>query len=187
MDSDNDVRDENRQLLLRRWNFIVSGAPLSDAARLGMDPGCVSQLRTLVKLQVDRAADCTSPLFRFSQPDDVLARLLRPDGPGPTPGSSPRDEVDAIVAEENQLVLTNRWSAVRVSAVHSQCVFGLSASLVQTLQAATLSDILMAARRGLRLVKLAVGARYFFHAALNPTLHTSHRTVLAVCSTSGPY
>ncbi len=187
MDSDIDVRDENRQLLLRRWNFIVSGAPLSDAARLGMDPGCVSQLRTLVELQIERAADCSSPLFRFSQPDDVLARVLRLDEHGTTPVSSPRDEVEAIVAEENQLVLTNRWSAVRMSAVHSQCVFGLSASLVQTLQAATLSEILQAARRGLRLVKLAVGARYFFHAGLNPTLHTSHRTVLAVCSTSGPY
>jgi hypothetical protein len=186
MDSDNDVRDENRQLLLRRWSFIASGAPLSDAARLGMDPNCVSQLRTLVKLQVDRAADCNSPQFRFSQPDDVLAKVLRPDT-GAAAASVPRDEVDVIVAEENQLVLTNRWSAVRMSAVHSQCVFGLSASLVQTLQAATLSEVLQAARRGLRLVKLAVGGRYFFHAGLNPTLHTSHRTVLAVCSTSGPY
>lgn len=186
MDSDIDVVDENIRLLLRRWNFIASGAPPSDAARLGMDPGCVSQFSRLVELQVRRAADCASPLFKFSQPDDVLAKVLKPD-PEAAASAPLRNEVDAIVEEENQLVLTNRWSAARTSAVHSQCVFGLSSSLVETLQAATLSEIRQAASRGLRLVKLAVGARYFFHAGRNPTLHTSHRTVLAVCSTPGPY
>jgi hypothetical protein len=181
---DRDVIEENTQLLLRRWQFVVSGTRPSDALRLGMDSAFVAALRSLEELQVRRAADCASPLYMFGQPDDVLAMVIQTQAQ--TGAASPvHDEVDAIVQEENLLVLTNRWSAARISVVHSQCVFGLSAALVGILQAATLIDIRQACSRGLRLAMLAAGPRYLFHAGRNPTLQRSHRTVLAACSISG--
>jgi hypothetical protein len=175
---DRDVIEENTQLLLRRWQFVVSSTRPSDALRLGMDSAFVEEL------QVRRAADCASPLYRFGQPNDVLAMVLQTQSQTGT-ASPVHDEVDAIVQEENLLVLTNRWSAARISLVHSQCVFGLSAALVEILKAATLIEIRQACARGLRLAMLAAGPRYLFHAGRNPTLQRSHRTMLAACSISG--
>jgi hypothetical protein len=181
---DRDVIQENTQLLLRRWKFVVSSARPSDALRLGMDSAFVAVLGSLEELQVRRAADCATPLYRFGQPDDVLAMVLQTQAQTGA-GSPVHDEVDAIVQEENLLVLTNRWSAARISVVHCQCIFGLSAALVEILNAATLIEIRQACARGLRLAMLAAGPRYFFHAGRNPTLQRSHRTMLATCSTSG--
>ncbi len=183
MIGDRDVIEENTQLLVKRWKHVTSYAAKNDPARLGMDPAMTAELRALDDIQVHRAADCATPLFRFSQPDDVMARVVSPSATKEF--STPlRDEVDEMVEEENLIILMNRWSAARVSVVHTQCLLGMSTHLIEVLRNATVSDLKQAAMRGIRLAKLAPKAKYLFHAGRNLSLQQSDRTVLAVCASS---
>lgn len=184
MVSDRDVTEENATLLMRRWRHVTSRAALNDPARLGMDPTVTAELRALDEIQVMRAADCSAPLFRFSQPDDVVTKVLQPDTSHEF-AVPLRDAVDAIVEEENHVFLMNRWSAARVSVVHSQCLLGLSTRVIDVLRNATVNDIRQAASRGIRLAKLSPKANYLFHAGRNISMQRSNRTFLAVCAGSG--
>ena len=181
MVNDRDVIEENRQLLTGRRRFLA--ARPDDAGRLGMEALCAAELCALADIQLKRAADCSSPLFRFCQPDAILARVLQPqDG---APGAPLRTEVDALIEAENDLLLINRWNAARVSPLHCESLLGLSPFLVDRLRAATVGDLRQAARRGVRLCGFGPGHQYLFHAGRNPALHRSSRTVLAVCASAG--
>ncbi len=181
---DRDVIEENMHLLLRKWRHISIRSALNDPARLGMAPEMAHELRSLDEIQVRRAADCATPLFRFAQPDEVLIKVLRCEDQRDY-SSHLRDEVDEIVEESNLMLLMNRWNGARVSPVHSQCVLAMSGPLIDALKEATVSDLKQAARRGIRLAKLAPRPRYLFHAGRNPSLQRSNRTILAVCTASG--
>lgn len=181
MVNDRDVIEENGLLLFGRWRFLA--ARPDDAGRLGMEPRCAAELCALADLQVKRAADCSSPLFRFSQPDAILAKVLQANvGEG---GAPLRTEADALIESENELLLINRWNAARVSPLHCESLLGLSTVLVERLRTATVGDLRQAARRGVRLCGFGPGHQYLFHAGRNPALHRSNRTVLAVCASAG--
>jgi hypothetical protein len=180
MVNDRDVVKENEQLLMGRWRFLKGRRAYPDAAQLGMKQGFIDELRSLDEIQVRRAADCASPLFRFSQPDAVLIEVLRPlDGP---PRAFLRSEVDTLIETENEVVLINRWNAARISVLHCECLLGLSPELIERLREATLFDLQQAAQRGVRLCEFGPRHQYLFHAGRNLGLYRSNRTVLAVCA-----
>ena len=181
MVSDRDVIEENRQLLTGRRQFLA--ARPEDAGRLGMEALCAAELCALAEIQVNRAADCSTPLFRFCQPDAILAKVLQPQESGQ--GAPLRTEVDALIEAENELLLINRWNAARVSPLHCESLLGLSHTLVERLRAATIGDLRQAAGRGVRLCGFGPGHQYLFHAGRNMSLHRSSRTVLAVCASAG--
>lgn len=182
MVNDRDVVKENEQLLIGRWRFLKGRRAHPDTARLGMKQGFIDELKSLDEIQVLRAADCASPLFRFSQPDAVLIEVLRPrDGSR----AFLRNEVDTLIETENETVLINRWNAARVSPMHCECLLGLSSELIEALREATLFDLRQAAQRGVRLCEFGPRHQYLFHAGRNLGLYRSNRTVLAVCSSAG--
>jgi hypothetical protein len=182
MVSDRDVIEENEQLLLGRQRFLAGRGHYGDAPRLGMATSFASDLCALDDRQLRRAADCTAPLFRFGQPDAVLARVLQP---ATEASALLRDAVDALIDAENELLLINRWNAARVSPLHCQALLGLSTLVVERLRAATLGEVRQAARRGVRLCSFGPGPQYLYHAGRNMGLQRSNRTVLAICASAG--
>lgn len=183
MVSDRDVIEENTELLVRQWRHLAHRGGQNDPARLGLSHDAAGELRALDEIQVKRAADCATPLFRFCYPDDVLIRVVRNEDKR-NYSSTLRDDVDVMIEEANLMLLMNRWSAARVSPVHAQCVLGMSTPLIDALRHATVADLQQAANRGIRLGKLAPRPKYLFHAGRNITLQRSNRTFLAVCASA---
>ena len=181
--TDRDIVEENRTLLAARAGFIRQGPPLSSLGRWGMTGDMARQIGALEQIQLDRAADCVVPLFGFEPIEDVVIAALQ----GPEPKASrERDSLDAMMEEEAYMVLINRWSSCSNSPRFAQTVLGLSKRLVDCLSSATLSDLRVAARRGVRLTSIVVRPQYFFHAGLNPVLQRTQRTNLAICNTRLP-
>jgi hypothetical protein len=181
--TDRDVLEENK-LLVSIWRLLTSRTMLNDHARLGMDHEMFLHMRTLSDMQVHRAVDCTSPLLRFAQPDDVVIRLLD-STVARKHASHIRDDVDSLVADVNYVFLTNRWSASRNSPIQAQCALGLSTTLCAALHDCTVSDLKRAASSDIRLWKVAPHTKFFFHTSLNPTLQQANRTIHAACANAG--
>lgn len=179
--NDRDIREENLQILVPRWQALAGQSANTDAMRLGVTPVYVGYLRPLDDLQIRRVCDCSSPLFCLSQPDDIMQKLLLA---GPESDVTPFDKIDHLIEKENLVVLLNRWGSVKISAVHAQCTFGLSEATVKALQGATINDIQSASRKGVRLVSFAARPKYFFHSGRNMMLQRPMRTALAKCSST---
>ncbi len=182
MVSERDVVEENR-LVFEIWKLLTSRAVLNDHARLGIDHDMFTKVRSLDQMQMLRALDCDTPLLRFAQPDDVIARLLD-HSESKKFSTHIRDEIDTLVMDVNLVFLTNRWSAARTSAIHAECALGMSAPLIARIRNCTVTDLRRAANSDIRLWKIAPHSMFFFHTALNPTLQQSNRTFHATCASS---
>lgn len=179
--SDKERVEENTKLLHGRWAWLC--ASVRDGTRLGMDPEATELIRSLDEQQMARAADCAAPLFTLAPHDDMVVQLLAGRA-GASAVPAPGDALDRFIAQENEFMLLNRWSAARMSPLYCRCVLGMSIRLSEAFRQATVSEVQKAAHMGIRLVRLACRPRYFFHAGRNVGLQRSSRTALAVCSSA---
>lgn len=176
-----DLVEENLAMLLPVWRELRDVNSPGSHLRFGIGVDMASQVATLDEIQVRRAADVATPLFRSDQPDAILIRALQDPSSGEFP---PLDQLDRVIREQNEVFLVNRWASARRSAVEAQCLFGLSSEVIACLQQVTLSDLHRASRRGVRFAAIGPRPRYFFHAGRHVTLTTSMRTTLAACSST---
>lgn len=178
--SDREVIEENTVLLRARWELLRDPGVQRDCGRLGMPLPLITEVRELDEIQVKRAADCATPLFQLSQPEDTIRNALVAQ----SDDWSPFDQVDKLIEHENYMVLVNRWVCAKASPVHAQAMYGMSETLIGILLDASLSDLRRASRQGFSMVSIAAKPKYFFHAGRNLGLKPSQRTALGICSTA---
>ena len=155
---DRDIAEENMMLLDARSRMVTDARFFPAIARWGMCAETVTEVRNLEPTMIERAADCLAPLFGFIDLDETVVQAIEATDVTGLPRQ--RDEVDAVIAEENLALLLTRWSSCKQSPVHAQAVFGLSNRLIDSLRRATISDLRRASRRGVRLGSVTVRA-YF--------------------------
>jgi hypothetical protein len=179
---DPEVIDENEQLLVPRWRFLRANSDPQCFRHLGFDPASAAALHALEEVQVVRAANAASPLFRAAVPDEVLIQLLTHP---PEHLHQPLHDAERLIEVENETWLLNRWAAARLSAPHTQVTYGLTTNLTGVLREARLTDVQRACRGGSRLAAYMGRDRYLLHAGRHPGLCLSQRTIMAACAARG--
>jgi hypothetical protein len=182
--NDRIVREENLQLLSRRWFYALGSDP--HGTLLNMTPPLISTLASMNEHAIRRAAACVSPLFTLSnQAIDVLEAFA--DGNRTVGGRGlMHSSVVAAHDQDNCDILYNRWLFARGDALEAQVSMAMTRREIAALRKLTRLDISTICSTGMLLARPRFTQKFLFHAGTFIGLSQAQRTTLLVQSAAAP-
>lgn len=177
--SSRSVRLENRAALLRRWRLARAGLLSQPRAVARWFPGqrrLLELLEVLEEVDVERVADCATPLFGLP----LGCTELRLD---PASEYSCQEPLEQEAAQECFLALSGRLDAIRTSLQQACILFAMAPAEASWLSRHCPHELKVLARDPSMLLN-PVASHEFFIAAAHPDsqLSGAERTVLSAVS-----